>query len=67
MIPDTQRMFSFEIPSQASTSVVYPTPATTIAQLDSYASSDHAACWGILVDTGAATSVAPKSFASDFA
>ena len=66
MIPDTQHMLSFEIPSQASTSVVYPTPASTIAQLDSFAnaSSDQAS-WGILVDTGAATSVAPKSFASD--
>ena len=33
--------------------------------LKSFASSKAAATWGILVDTGAATSVAPKSFASD--
>ena len=57
-------MWSFEHQSQASTPVV--TTPDFIAQLDSFAhaSSDRAS-WGILVDTGAATSVAPKSFASD--
>ena len=35
-----------------------------IAQLDSLDASSKAETWGILVDTGAATSVAPKSFAS---
>ena len=37
-----------------------------IAQLDSFEkASSTTKTWGILVDTGAATSVAPKSFASD--
>ena len=65
LIPDTQPMLSLEHQSQASTSPAYPTP-TTIAQLDSFQNaSSLGETWGILVDTGAATSVAPKSFAAD--
>ena len=51
--------------SQASTQPVYSAPVCTIAMLKSFPSSKAATTWGILVDTGAATSVAPKSFASD--
>ena len=41
-------------------------PPVFIAQLDSSEkASSTTETWGILVDTGAATSVAPKSFASD--
>ena len=59
-------MLSFEHQSRASTPVVNPTAASTIAQLNSLATAfSEQASWGILVDTGAATSVAPKSFASD--
>ena len=57
---------SFEPQTRATTQLAYTIPASTIAQLDS---SDHASspaeAWGILVDTGAATSVAPKGFAPD--
>ena len=57
---------SFEHQVQATTQSAYTTPTYIIAQLDSF---EHAfsttETWGILVDTGAATSVAPKSFASD--
>ena len=64
LIPDIQHMWGFEHQSQASTSVV--TPPDFIAQLDSVAPvSSKQASRGILVDTGAAISVAPKSFASD--
>ena len=57
---------SFEHQPRATTHPAYPTPNYTIAQLDSSAqASSTTETWGILVDTGAATSVAPKSFASD--
>ena len=57
---------SFAQETRATTQTAYTIPTSTIAQLDS---PDHASstaeAWGILVDTGAATSVAPKGFASD--
>ena len=57
---------SFEPQTRATTQLAHTIPASIIAQLDS---SDHASspaeAWGILVDTGAATSVAPKGFASN--
>ena len=66
LILDIQHRLSFEHQSRASTQVVTPTAASTIAQLNSLATTfSEQAYWGILVDTGAATSVAPKSFASD--
>ena len=66
LTPDNQTMLSFEHQSQAPTQPTSTTPAYTIAQLDSFENaSSTAETWGILVDTGAATSVAPKSFASD--
>ena len=66
LTPDNQPMLSLEHQSQASTQPAYTTPTYTIAQLDSFESaSSTAETWGILVDTGAATSVAPQSFASD--
>ena len=41
-------------------------PGTTIAMLESLQNASRTPeAWGILVDTGAATSVAPQSFASD--
>ena len=41
-------------------------PVTTIAMLESLQNASRIPeAWGILVDTGAATSVAPQSFASD--
>ena len=58
-------MLRLEHQSQTSTSPAYPTP-NTIAQLDSSQNaSSLGETWGILVDTGAATSVAPKSFVAD--
>ena len=58
-------MLSLEHESQASTQPAYSSPVF-IAQLDSFEkASSPIETWGILVDTGAATSVAPKSFASD--
>ena len=60
-----QPMLSLEHQSQASTQPAYSSPVF-IAQLDSFEkASSTAETLGILVDTGAATSVAPKSFASD--
>ena len=57
---------SFEPQTRATTQPAPTLPASIIAQLES---SDHvsspAEAWGVLVDTGAATSVAPKGFASD--
>ena len=58
-------MLSYEHQSQASTQPVYSAPVYTVAMLRSFPSSKAATALGILVDTGAATSVAPKSFASD--
>ena len=55
-------MLSLEHQSQASTHSA-STPVF-IAQLDSFDAPSAAETWGILVDTGAATSVAPQSFAS---
>ena len=65
LTPDNQTMLSSENHSQASTQLVYSAPVYTIAMLKSFASNKAGATWGTLVDTGAATSVAPKSFASD--
>ena len=57
---------SFEHQAQATTQSAYTTPTYIIAQMDSFEhASSTTEAWGILVDTGAATSVAPKSFASD--
>ena len=65
VLPDNQPMLSLEHQSQASTQPAYSSPVF-IAQLDSFENaSSTTETWGILVDTGAATSVAPKSFASD--
>ena len=63
LIPDTQHMWSLEQSQALNSGVATP---DFIAQLDSveHALSDQAA-WGILVDTGAETSVAPKNLASD--
>ena len=59
-------MLSLEHQSQASTQPADQSPVF-IAHLDSFENaSSKPETWGILVDTGAATSVAPKSFASDF-
>ena len=59
-------MLSLEHQSQASTQPAYSAPVYVIAHLDSFQNaSSTAETWGILVDTGAATSVAPQSFASD--
>ena len=58
-------MLSLEPPSQASTQPVHSAPVFTIAMLKSFQPFSKASrTWGILVDTGAATSVAPKGFAS---
>ena len=64
--PDNQSMLSLEPPSQASTQPVRSAPVFTIAMLKkSFQPFSRASkTWGILVDTGAATSVAPKGFAS---
>ena len=64
--PDNQSMLSLEPPSQASTQPVHSAPVFTIAMLKKSFQpfSKASKTWGILVDTGAATSVAPKSFAS---
>ena len=62
LTPDNQTMLSYEHQSQASTQPMYSAP---VYMLKSFASNKAAATWGILVDTGAATSVAPKSFASN--
>ena len=60
------RASSFEHQTQTTTEPAYTTPTYAIAQLDSFENaSSTTETWGILVDTGAATSVAPKSFASD--
>ena len=62
---DNQPMLSLEHQSQVSTQPAYSSPVF-IAQLDSFEkASSTTETWGILVDTGAAPSVAPKSFASD--
>ena len=59
-------MLSLEPPSQASTQPVHSAPVFTVAMLKKSFQpfSKASKTWGILVDTGAATSVAPKSFAS---
>ena len=45
--------------------LVHASPTSLVAQLDSPdQASSTAEAWGILIDTGAATSVAPKGFAS---
>ena len=57
---------SFEQQPRVTTQSASTTPTYIIAQLDSFEHASSAAeAWGILVDTGASTSVAPKSFASD--
>ena len=63
--PDNQSMLSLEPPSQASTQPVHSAPVFAVAcQKKSFQPFSKASkTWGILVDTGAATSVAPKSFA----
>ena len=60
-------MLSLEPPSQASTQPVHSAPVFAVASLKKSFKpfSKASKTWGILVDTGAATSVAPKSFASD--
>ena len=66
LTPDNQPLLSLENPSQASTQPVCSAPVYMIANLDSFQNAASTAeTWGILVDTGAATSVAPQSFASD--
>ena len=55
-------MLSLEHQPQASTHS--DSSPAFIAHLDSFEAPSTAETWGILVDTGAATSVAPKSFAS---
>ena len=65
LTPDNQTMLSYGHQSQASTQPVCSAPVYIIAMLKSFPSSKAATTWGILVDTRAATSVAPKSFASD--
>ena len=66
LTPDNQPMLSLEHRSQASTQPPYSFPIYTKAHLDSFQNASRTAeTWGILVDTGAATSVAPRSFASD--
>ena len=63
--PDNQSMLSLEPPSQASTQPVHSAPVFTIAMLKNFQPFSKASrTWGILVETGAATSVAPKGFAS---
>ena len=58
-------MLSLEPPSQASTQPVHSAPVFIIAMLKNFQPFSKASrTWGILVDTGAATSVAPKGFAS---
>ena len=65
VLTDSQPMLSLEHQSQASTQPAYSSPVF-IARLDNFEkASSTTETWGILVDTGAATSVAPKSFASD--
>ena len=65
VLPDNHPMLSLEHQLQASTQPAYSSPVL-IAQLDSFEkASSTTETWGILVDTGAATSVAAKSFASD--
>ena len=61
--PDNQTMLSLEQQPRASSQPVYSAPVYTIASLESFSTASNT--WGILVDTGAATSVAPKSFAPD--
>ena len=57
---------SFEHQAQATTQPACTTQTSIIAQMDSFEhASSTTEAWGILVDTGAATSVAPRSFASD--
>ena len=57
---------SFSHLVQATTQSANKAPVNTIAMLDSLQNVSSATeAWGILVDTGAATSVAPQSFASD--
>ena len=57
---------SFEHQAQATIQPAFTTPTYTIAQMDSFEhASSTTEAWGILVDTGAATSFAPRSFASD--
>ena len=74
LIPEDQPMLSFEHQTRESSSELQArattqpasAPVYTIAHLDSFENaSSPTETWGILVDTGAATSVAPKSFASD--
>ena len=66
LTPDNQPMLSLEHQPQASTQPACSAPVYTIAHLDSFENASSATeTWGILVDTGAATSVAPQSFASD--
>ena len=57
--PDNQSMLSLEPPSQASTQPVHSAPVFTIAMLKKSFQpfSKASKTWGILVDTGAATSV----------
>ena len=63
--PDNQTMLSLDHQFQASTQPVYSAPVYTIAMLKNFQPFSKASkTWGILVDTGAATSVAPKGFAS---
>ena len=59
LAPDDQSMLSLEPQPQASTHS-NSSPAF-IAQLESFDAPSTAETWGILVDTGAATSVAPQS------
>ena len=59
-------MLSLEPPSQASTQPVHSAPVFAVASLKKSFQpfSKASKTWGILVDTGAATSVAPRSFAA---
>ena len=57
---------SFERQTQATIQSAFPTPTYTIAQMDRFEhASSTTEAWGIIVDTGAATSVVPRSFAPD--
>ena len=65
MVPDSNPVLSLEPSSQASTQLASQAPVHNTGLQESLSrASCLAAAWGILVDTGAATSVAPPSFAS---
>ena len=64
LIPDTLQVWSLESGTPASTQQACQSPVFMIGQQESLCNAPSLTeTWGILVDTGAATSVAPQSFA----